>query len=158
MHKVFHSKFHICKQDCTTVKVKRLYRLYSGWNEVLLFWFTGYLYIHKCKKNAKQNRLMYFEFWKHLLVPPFFLFTFWKKAIEIQNILTHSVWHFPYICNYKDSRWTKTTKPRFSQNRVSRVFLLTQLYNLVCKRISFPISTFAIIEKIVSAYVPVLWS
>ena len=87
-----------------------------GWNEVLLFWFTNYLYSRKCEKNAKQNGLMYFEFWKH-----FSLFTFWKNfvnkknATRIQNILTHSVWHFSYICDYKGSWWTKTTKPHFSQ-------------------------------------------
>ena len=28
-----------------------------GWNEVLLFWFTNYLYSRKCEKNAKQNGL-----------------------------------------------------------------------------------------------------
>ena len=45
---------------------------------------------------------MYFEFWKH-----FSLFTFWKNfenkknATRIQNILTHSVWHFSYIWDYK---------------------------------------------------------
>ena len=48
-----------------------------GWNEVLLFWFTNYLYIRKCEKNAKQNGLMYFEFWKHSS-----LFTFWKNFVN----------------------------------------------------------------------------
>ena len=68
--------------------------------------------MYKCKKNAKQNVLMYFEFWKH-----FSLFTYWKTkyATRIQNILTHSVWHFSYICDYKGSWWTKTTNPHFTQ-------------------------------------------
>ena len=49
-----------------------------------MFWFTSYLYNCKCKKNA------------------FFCLHFEKKATRIQNILIHSVWHFFYICDYKD--------------------------------------------------------
>ena len=36
-----------------------------------------------------------------------FLFTFWKKATRIQNILNHSVWHFSHTWDYKVSWWTK---------------------------------------------------
>ena len=39
--------------------------------------------------------------------------------------------HFSYICNYKDSWWTKTTKPHFSQNRVF-TSLVVQLWLLFC--------------------------
>ena len=38
-----------------------------------------------------------------------------KNVTRIQNVWTHSVWQFSYICNYKGSWWTKTTKPHFSQ-------------------------------------------
>jgi hypothetical protein len=31
-------------------------------------WFTGYLYNHKCKKNAKLNRLILFRFWWHFFL------------------------------------------------------------------------------------------
>ena len=87
---------------------------------------------------VKQNGLMDFEFWKH--------FSFvnilkknckQKNATRIQNIniLTHSVWHFSYICDYnsKDSWWNKITRPHFSQNIVSRASLPTQsfMYALV---------------------------
>ena len=52
-----------------------------------------------------------------------------KNATRIQNILTNSVWHFSYICDYnsKDSWWNKITRPHFSQNIVSRASLPTQL-------------------------------
>ena len=118
---------HTSNQTLTRLNAPSFCGFVCGWNEVLLSCFTNYLYSRKCKKNAKQNGLMYFEFWKH-----FSLFTFWKKfvnkknATRIQNILTHSVWHFSYICDYKDSWWNKTTKPHFSQNRASKASLPTQ--------------------------------
>ena len=65
---------NILTQAIRRLKATGTFHEFFGWNEVLLFWFTPYLYSRKCEKNAKQNRLMYFEFWKH-----FSLFTFWKN-------------------------------------------------------------------------------
>ena len=48
------------------------------------------------------------------------------NSTRIQNLLTHSHWHFSYICEYKDSWWKQKTKPHFCQNRVSRASLPTQ--------------------------------
>ena len=65
-------------QSITRLNAPRFYHFVYGWNEI----FTNYLYSHKCKKNAKQNRLMFFEFWKHYM-------------------LNHSVWHFSSFVTIK---------------------------------------------------------
>ena len=51
------------KQTIRSLKATATFHKLFAWNEVLLFWFTNYLYSRKCEKNAKQNGLIYFEFW-----------------------------------------------------------------------------------------------